>query len=180
MKTLIQHKSTAEAIPAGLSDWIEKWAVASLVLDAAQTVDWPESDFELAASTGYAFRPLVMLTVMTYCYATGVYRSKDIESRIRQDEVLQTICRGTFPSCCEIQQFRRRNRNLIRQSLIQAFKSARQSRRRLAVVYPRSCDRRSVPGAGLPADFQPAPPLLEAAQIHLRQAEDFEAVALDE
>ncbi len=180
MKTLIQNNSITDTLPAGLSDPIEKWAVASLVLDAVQTVDWPESDFELAASTGYAFRPLVMLTVLTYCYAMGVYRTKEIESTIRQDEVLRTICRGTFPSRRDIQQFRRRNRNLIRQSLIQAFKSARQSRRRLAVVYPRPGDRRGVQGAGLPAQFNPEPSFVAAAETRLQQAQHFDALALDE
>jgi len=180
MQTLIESQPAQDAVPSDLTEWIEKWALASLILDAVQTVDWPESDFKLAASSGYSFRPLVMLTVVTYCYATGVYPSKGVESRICQDEVLRYVCRGTFPSWRDIRQFRRANRRLIRQSLVHAFKAAHQFRSRLAAVNRSRPDRNRVPRSDVPVEFNRLLQLVEAVETRLEQAEDFDIAAREE
>jgi len=180
MQTLKKIQPAPDAVSSDLTEWIEKWALASLILEAVQTVDWPESDFELAASSGYAFRPLVMLTVVTYCYATGVYRSKDVELRTCQDEVLRYICRGTFPSWRDIRQFRRSNRKLIKQSLVHAFNSACKFRSRLAAVDRSGRDRHGVPRVGLPVEFSRSLQFVQAAETRLERAENLDRVRRDE
>src|SRR6266536_3094668 len=81
MDTSVQEAPTEKAVPTDfLSEWIRKGKLLSLILDAGQTLDWPEHELKLAARSGYAFRRLVLLTVVTYSYATGVYGSRNIAS----------------------------------------------------------------------------------------------------
>jgi hypothetical protein len=103
---------------------MKRGALLSLIMDAAQTVEWPESELRLAANSGYAFRRLVLLAVVTYCYATGVYGSKEIALRIAHDEVLRFLCAGTFPTRQDIRDFTHHNHELIKQSLIRTCQLA--------------------------------------------------------
>jgi len=39
METLIKFQPAQDSVPSDLTEWIEKWALASLILEAVQTVD---------------------------------------------------------------------------------------------------------------------------------------------
>jgi len=124
MNALTEREPKREVVPSDfLSEWIRRGTLLSLILDAAQTLEWPESELKLAASSGYAFRRLVMLTVVTYCYAAGVYGSKDIALKISQDEILRFLCAGAFPTWQDIRDFTHHNHDLITQSLTQTCNS---------------------------------------------------------
>jgi hypothetical protein len=137
MNTLIREESKpALGSTSFLSEWINKGTLVSLILDAAQRLDWPERDLRLAARSGYAFRRPVLLSVVTYCYASGIYNSKDIALRVSRDEILGFLCAGTFPTWQDIRDFSRHNRDLIRQALLQAHKLAREYRLRTGTIAP--------------------------------------------
>ena len=107
-----------------LGEWIKKETLLCLILDAAQNLEWPESELKLAGSSGYAFRRPVLLTVVTYCYAIGVYEAKGIAIEIAQDEILQFLCAGTFPTWQDIRHFTNQSRDLIQQSLFRTCQLA--------------------------------------------------------
>jgi hypothetical protein len=114
-----EASAAAEAQADFMREWIRRGTLLSLAMDAAQTVKWPKSELKLAASTGYAFRRLVLVTVVTYCYANGVYDPKEIALKIARDEILRFLCVGTFPTCKDIEDFSRRHSDLIANSLMQ-------------------------------------------------------------
>ena len=113
---------------AVLSEFLDEWkmrgTLLNLILEAGQTIEWPESELGLAARSGYAFRRRVLLTVVTYCYATGMYDSQKIALKISQDELLRFLCAGTFPTWQDIRDFTQHNRRLIKQSLIRTCRLA--------------------------------------------------------
>ena len=140
MNALAEGETKRKVVPSDfLSEWIRRGTLLSLILDAGQTLEWPESELKLAASSGYAFRRLVMLTVLTYCYATGVYGSKAIALKISQDEILRFLCAGTFPTCQDIRDFTHHNHDLIEQSLIRTCQLAHKLGPRTGAVFPVSC-----------------------------------------
>ncbi len=142
MNTLLRQDPRAEVDTTNfLSEWIRNGTLVSLILDAAQTLEWPETDLRLAASSGYAFRRLALLSVVTYCYAAGIYHPKDIAQRVSRDEILGFLCAGTFPTSEDIRMFTRRNRGLIRQSLRQTYKLAREYGLRAGTLDPANCQR---------------------------------------
>jgi len=147
MNALAEGETKRKVVPSDfLSEWIRRGTLLSLIMDAAQTLEWPESELKLAAGSGFAFRRLVMLTVVTYFYATGVYGSKDIALKISQDEILRFLCAGTFPTWQDIRDFTHHNRDLIQQSLIRTCQLARELGPRTRVVFPADCQREKLEG----------------------------------
>ena len=159
MNALSANEQEREAVPSDfLSEWIRRGALLNLILDAAQTLEWPESELKLAAKSGYAFRRLALLTVVTYCYATDVYDAKEIALRISQDEILRFLCAGTFPTWQDVRDFTHRNHDLIKQCLIRTGELAQEAGMRTGSPSPANGKRiqrensndRTLPRLGLP------------------------------
>jgi hypothetical protein len=66
----------------------------------------------------------MMLTLLTYCYATSLFGSRDIESAIETDAIVRYICARTYPCWQEIRRFRRMHKEPIRQCLVQVLRQA--------------------------------------------------------
>src|SRR3989442_14621904 len=142
MNAQAERETKREVVPSDfLTEWVRRGTLLSLILDAAQTLEWPESELKLAASSGYAFRRLALLTVVTYCYATGVCGSKAIALKISQDEILRFLCAGTFPTWQDIRDFTHHNHDLIEQSLIRTCQLAHELGPRTGAVFAASCRR---------------------------------------
>jgi hypothetical protein len=99
-----------------------------LVFDAVESVQWPgkRASFSIYGDAG--FRPEMLLSLLTYCYATGVFSSQDIEAACRQDPVARYLCANNFPDAKTLRRFRRLHREQIRQSLANLFQRAAQIR----------------------------------------------------
>jgi hypothetical protein len=147
MNALAEREPKGDAVPSNFSsEWIKRGTLLSLIMDATQTIEWPESELKLAASSGFAFRRLVMLTVVTYCYATGVHGCKEIESKISRDEILRFLCAGTFPTWQDIRDFTHHNHDLIEQSLVRTCQLAHEFGPRTGAVFPANGQREKLDG----------------------------------
>jgi len=69
------------------------------------------------SSNGDDVSPTMMLQLITYCYAKGVYGSGDIERKLRKSPVRQAV-----PDARAIQQFRRCNRAALLTALERTLK----------------------------------------------------------
>jgi len=180
MNALTEREPKREVVPSDfLSEWIRRGTLLSLILDAGQTLEWPESELKLAASSGYAFRRLVLLTVVTYCYATGVYGSKEIALKISQDEILRFLSAGTFPTWQDIRDFSRRYPDLIKQSLIQTYKLAHEYGLRAAADDPANCEQDKLKGVNDPTPVEIELQFAKAAETQIEQAAHSYSVALE-
>ena len=63
-----------------------------------------------------------ILTLLTYCYAAGIYGSRDFELNLEQDEVARRLCADAFPEFNAISHFRRCNRARIKGCLATVLK----------------------------------------------------------
>jgi len=93
-----------------------------LVFEVVQTVD--TGSLERQAGLAPEFRPQMMLTLVTYCYAASLFGSRDIQFAIGTDPVVRYICARTFPAWQAIRRFRRLNREVIRQCLVEVLRRA--------------------------------------------------------
>lgn len=66
--------------------------------------------------------PERMVGVLAYAYAKGVYRSEDIERKMRQDPQLQAALGSEVPTAHTIRRFRRLNRQAILTALGKFFR----------------------------------------------------------
>src|SRR6266852_272674 len=59
----------------------------------------------------------MMLTLISYSYAVGIFGSRDIECAIYEDQTLRYICAGQRPAWHDIRRFRRMHRDLVQKVL---------------------------------------------------------------
>jgi len=62
-----------------------------------------------------------MITLLAYCYATGIYGSREIELASRRDVMVRYLCANNYPDWNLIRLFRRQYRDTIRLCLAQVL-----------------------------------------------------------
>lgn len=121
MKTLIDVEQRPSGLPADLRQPVGERALIELALDAVQTVG-ERLPRPLEAPGQHS--PQMLLTLLTYCYAAGVYGSEDIEYDCRNDAATRYLCANTAPDQDAIRNFRRANRRLIEDCLACVYRNA--------------------------------------------------------
>lgn len=81
-----------------------------------------QSAHPLGAPQKSRLSPERMVGVLAYAYAKGVYRSEDIERKMRQDPQVQAALGSEVPTAPTIRQFRRLNRQAILTTLGKFFR----------------------------------------------------------
>jgi transposase len=112
--------SGVDALSTDLSRLLGERGLLNLAYGAVQTVD--EEQLKEAARRSPGFRPQMMLSLLTYCYLSTVYGSRDIEWSVDRDRTIRYICARTFPDWQNIRRFRRQNASLVRQCLVHVLK----------------------------------------------------------
>src|SRR5439155_8426144 len=94
MTTLIDVEQRPSGLPADLRQHVGERALIELALDAVQTVG-ERLPRPLDAPGRHS--PQILLTLLTYCYAAGIYGSEDIEYDCRHDAATRYLCANTSP-----------------------------------------------------------------------------------
>ena len=68
--------------------------------------------------------PQVLLALLTYCYAAGIFGSQDVEWACHNDHVVRSICPNACPDWRAIWHFRNANRPWIEESLARVYETA--------------------------------------------------------
>ncbi len=118
----------AWTLPADLGAVAGKPALLKLCLDGVQHV--PVSELARArtriasrqATGASGARPEMLLTLLTYCYATGLYSSEDIVDAAYKDATVRYICGSFRPDETLLRWFRRHHREPLRAALVHVFK----------------------------------------------------------
>ena len=104
-------------LPDDLSVYIGKKTLVKLILDAIEGLNARASECEATASGKQEFQPALMLTLLTYCYATGVYASTDIELSMQHDRMIRYLCAKNYLNLPVLREFRRYSRDRIKECL---------------------------------------------------------------
>src|SRR5882762_2634599 len=109
MTMIAQTDSALEGfiLPDDLSVYIGKKTLVKLILEAIEGLKAQASECGVS-TTGYAeFQPALMLTLLTYCYATGTYASTDIELSMPRDQMVRYLCAKNRVNLQALREFRR-------------------------------------------------------------------------
>ena len=109
---------------ADVSSWMSNRDLVSLILDVVQTIESPKLDPNPAVDFNGILRPRMMVTVLSYCYATGMYSSQEIESAIVKNETVRYLCARTYPTWQDLLRFRRQHKELIHEALSKVLQTA--------------------------------------------------------
>ena len=159
------------AIPEDLSGGLDKNAFLGLIYEAVHSVEWPK---EPSVRPGEdRLPPAVLRTLLTYCYATGIYSSREIEYAALDDRMVRYICAYQRPSWPVIRQFRRQNMPWIRQAVSKACSLVTAKNEESREPFYRDW---SIRRWGTPI----APDFSQEAEARIRRAIQADSMALDE
>ena len=111
-------------LPNDLRQWIEQHTLVRLVLAAVQDGSVPSAHAAVLSDRNTDFRPHILLSLLTYCYATGIYSSTDIELSFTRDTLVRHLCANMYPEAQRTRWFRRDNRQRLQRSLAEVFQRA--------------------------------------------------------
>jgi transposase len=115
-------------LPAALQDWLPKGHLAYFINDTVDALDL--SAFYARYAGGGArnqpFHPAMMVKVLVYGYATGVFSSRKIERRLHEDLAFRMLAAGNFPKHRTIRDFRALHLQELSDLFVQVVKLARE------------------------------------------------------
>ncbi len=113
-------------LPPDLRDWLPEDDLAHFVLEAVERV--PLNRFKVnERGTGSAqYHPHMMLSLLIYCYANGIFSSRRIERASYRDIGVRFITANCHPDHDTICTFRRENLSAISESFLQVLLMAKE------------------------------------------------------
>jgi len=70
---------------------------------------------------GLALQPKALLALLSYCYASQIYASAQVENVVRRDENFRQLCHNVVPDEWVIRSYRHHNREAIHFCLMTAL-----------------------------------------------------------
>ncbi len=120
-------RTQAFLLPPDLKDWLPGDDLAHFVLAAVERV--PMSAFKVNdRNSGSAqYHPRMMLALLIYCYANGIFSSRRIERATHRDIGVRFVAANTHPDHDTIAAFRRANKTAIEAAFLQVLLLAKET-----------------------------------------------------
>jgi transposase len=114
-------------LPPEVRDWLPPDDVAHFVVAAVDRV--PLEAFEVRAVPGgkAQYHPRLLLALLIYCYANGIFSSRRIERATHRDLGVRYVAANLHPDHDTIAAFRRANRAAIEAAFLQVLLIAREA-----------------------------------------------------
>lgn len=119
-------RDTPLLLPPDLRDWVAENDLVHFVIQAVERL--PQSAFELnrKGSGDEQYPPHMMLALLIYCYANGIFSSRRIERATYRDIAVRYLTADTHPDHDTICAFRRNNLEAIAASFVEVLELARE------------------------------------------------------
>ena len=119
-------RQTPMLLPECLQDWVPDNDLAHFVIDAVAALKLEQCSTNHRGTGDAQYPPAMMLTLLVYCYATGLFSSRRIEHATWQNVAVRYICANTHPDHDTICAFRRKNGPLVQESFVKILQLARE------------------------------------------------------
>jgi len=115
-------------LPASLQDWLPKGHLAYFIGDTVDALNLKAfyARYEGGGSRNQPFHPAMMVKVLVYGYATGVFSSRKIERRLHEDLAFRMLGAGNFPRHRTIRDFRALHLKELADLFVQVVKLAQE------------------------------------------------------
>ena len=115
-------------LPASLQDWLPKGHLAYFISDTVDALDLKAfyARYAGGGSRNQPFHPAMMVKVLVYGYATGVFSSRKMERRLHEDLAFRMLGAGNFPKHRTIRDFRALHLLELSDLFVQVVKLARE------------------------------------------------------
>ena len=120
-------RDTPMLLPPDLRDWVQDDDLAHFLVDAVALLDVSAAKVNTRGSGSEQYPPAMMLGLLIYSYANGLFSSRQIERATFQNLSVRYLAANTHPDHDTIAKFRRENADLLRSAFVQLLQLARQA-----------------------------------------------------
>jgi len=115
-------------LPQALQDWLPEGHLAYFVSDSIDSLDLQafHARYEGGGSRNQPFHPAMMVKVLVYAYATGVFSSRKIARKLHEDVAFRVLAADNFPAHRTISDFRAFHLKELSELFVQVVRLARE------------------------------------------------------
>jgi len=128
-------RSTPMLLPPDLREWVAEDDLVHFIISAVERL--PLSTFHVnhKGCGSEQYPPHMMLALLIYCYANGIFSSRRIERATYRDVAVRFLCANLHPDHDSICAFRRHNLDAIAAAFVEVLELARELKlRKLGTV----------------------------------------------
>jgi transposase/IS5 family transposase len=122
------HPEQQQLLPSALQDWLPQGHLAYFINDTVDSLDLSAFHARYAGggSRNQPFHPAMMVKVLVYAYATGVFSSRKIAKKLFEDVAFRVLGADNFPAHRTIREFRALHLNEFTELFVQVVRLARE------------------------------------------------------
>ena len=115
-------------LPQALQEWLPEGHLAYFISDAVDGLDLGAFHARYAGggSRNQPFHPAMMVKVLVYAYASGVFSSRKIARKLHEDVAFRVLAAGNFPAHRTISDFRAFHLKELGELFVQVVRLARE------------------------------------------------------
>jgi transposase len=117
-------RETILLLPPDMREWVPENHLVHFVIDAVGQLDVSAAKVNERGSGDEQYPPEMMLALLIYCYASGVFSSRAIQGMTYDSVAVRYLCGDTHPDHDTICTFRRENRALLSSAFAQVLELA--------------------------------------------------------
>ena len=113
-------------LPVDLRQWVPEDDLVHFVINAVETMNMSALAVNQRGSGSKQYPPRMMLALVIYCYANGLFGSRRIERATYRDVAVRYLTGDTHPDHDTICAFRRENGEAVKQAFVEVLRLARE------------------------------------------------------
>ena len=115
-------------LPEALQDWLPEGHLAHFISDSVDALDLSafHARYDKDGPRNQPFHPAMMVKVLVYGYASGVFSSRKIARKLHEDIALRVLAAGNFPAHRTIREFRAFHLKELSELFVQVVRLARE------------------------------------------------------
>jgi transposase len=119
-------RQTPMLLPVDMREWVRGDDLAHFVLEAVEGMESEMAVINHRGSGSEQYPPTMMMGLLLYCYAQGIFSSRRIEAATYTHLSVRYLAGNTHPDHDTIATFRRVNGDLVRGSFVRVLELARE------------------------------------------------------
>lgn len=115
-------------LPEAIQDWLPEGHLAHFISDTVDTLELGafHARYDKDGPRNQPFHPAMMVKVLVYGYATGVFSSRKIARKLHEDVAFRVLAAGNFPAHRTIRDFRAFHLKELSELFVQVVRLARE------------------------------------------------------
>ena len=115
-------------LPEAIQDWLPEGHLAHFINDTVDSLDLSafHARYDKDGPRNQPFHPAMMVKVLVYGYATGVFSSRKIARKLHEDVAFRVLAAGNFPAHRTIRDFRAFHLKELSELFVQVVRLARE------------------------------------------------------